>query len=331
MGKYYDEINRLKGVAILLVLLGHSVIFTPVNLMEVNWCKTMYNYIYIFHMPLFFIISGFLYKYKDNYKIYILSKVKRLLIPYVIFNIANLLLRHSFPQFINRNNTLGRDIYDILLSGGEYWFLYTLFMIFLIFPIIEKKIDSKINCIIILIILVILRSLDLTYIFRVDELVKNIFYFILGYKIKNIYNLKYKKIIKNKYFILCSTIIFITIGIIPKNIITLIVGALSGCILAYNIVMILPYNNINKFLSYCGTYSLQLYLLNGFILVPARIIIVKILSISNPIIIVSSIFIINIVVGLIVIKYIINKSKVLSYMCGINVKYRRIKNELIIN
>ena len=71
MKVYYEEINRLKGIAILLVLLGHSIIFMPINLMEITWCSILYKYIYIFHMPLFFIISGFLYNYKGDYKKYI--------------------------------------------------------------------------------------------------------------------------------------------------------------------------------------------------------------------------------------------------------------------
>ncbi len=37
--KYYEEIDILKGIAITLVVLGHSVIVYPINLHDIFWCK----------------------------------------------------------------------------------------------------------------------------------------------------------------------------------------------------------------------------------------------------------------------------------------------------
>lgn len=57
--KYYIEIDALKGFAIFLVILGHAIIVFPINLENIYWCYTLKKFIYMFHMLLFFIISGF--------------------------------------------------------------------------------------------------------------------------------------------------------------------------------------------------------------------------------------------------------------------------------
>ena len=71
--KYFEEINILKGMTIILVLLGHSPVIFPINLQEIYWCKLLVDIIYSFHMPCFFLISGFLFynsekKWKNKIK-----------------------------------------------------------------------------------------------------------------------------------------------------------------------------------------------------------------------------------------------------------------------
>lgn len=75
MEKRLYWIDNLKFVAIFLVVVGHL----PMQ-------QEARNFIYQFHMPLFFIISGYLYKsrpLKEEVKI----DYKRLLIPYLGFSL----------------------------------------------------------------------------------------------------------------------------------------------------------------------------------------------------------------------------------------------------
>ena len=69
--KHYVEIDVLKGIAIAMVILGHAVIRYPINLYEVAWTKAIYDWVETMHMPLFFMVSGFCYRYTGNYRIYI--------------------------------------------------------------------------------------------------------------------------------------------------------------------------------------------------------------------------------------------------------------------
>lgn len=78
----YDWIDSLKGFAILLVVIGH-----------LNFVSNELNqYIYSFHMPLFFFISGYLLsigKYLNNGKFFLRKKVHSLIMPYFLFSLIS--------------------------------------------------------------------------------------------------------------------------------------------------------------------------------------------------------------------------------------------------
>lgn len=322
MKKYYEEMSSLRGIAILLVLLGHSIIIVPINLLDIPWCKTLYRYIYYFHMPLFFILSGFFYNCNGNYGNFVIGKVKRILIPYLFFSIIDLVPRHLFPSLINGSNTLKQDMLSIVISGGQYWFLYTLFMIFLIYPVMDR-IKNKRIIILILLMLILLQFINVTSILRIDTIIKYIFYFTLGNLLRKIYSSKIKETMGKPYIALSLFIVFILFGLIQGNPVVNIIKALIGSIMAYSMVSCIKSRKFKDILNNFGKYSLQLYLLNGFMLVPARIITVKIFNITNPLLIIIIIFVFNALVGILLSKYVIDKINLFRFLSGIKI----IKNQ----
>lgn len=69
-------LDSLRGFGILLVVLGHA-----------SRSASLVSWIFSFHMPLFFIVSGMLFherQFLDSFK----KKVTRLLIPYLFFGIV---------------------------------------------------------------------------------------------------------------------------------------------------------------------------------------------------------------------------------------------------
>lgn len=63
-------IDVLKGIAIILVVYGHNC--------------TDNSFVQAFHMPLFFLLSGFLFSPKPA-RTYLHRSVTRLVVPYVVF------------------------------------------------------------------------------------------------------------------------------------------------------------------------------------------------------------------------------------------------------
>lgn len=80
--KRIDSIDILRAVGIIIMVMGH-----------VGFGGKFDRYIHTFHMPLFFLISGFLFKHKTDVSIgkLIGAKAKRLLLPYVTYACINYL------------------------------------------------------------------------------------------------------------------------------------------------------------------------------------------------------------------------------------------------
>ncbi|MDU4460008.1 MAG: acyltransferase family protein [Haemophilus parainfluenzae] len=127
-------LDYAKAIGIMLVVLGH-VINTQGNILPSG--KIVLQYIYSFHMPLFFIISGVIIENKIN-KYSILSIFKNLFIPYIswcfIYIILYIYINHDNWQFIFYE----RFIASITGRGiAPLWFIFsllfgTLFSIFII-------------------------------------------------------------------------------------------------------------------------------------------------------------------------------------------------------
>ncbi len=105
-------IDQLRGIAFYFVILGHMVI--PAEL-EV--------WIYSFHMPLFFIISGFNLNvekmYKTDFKSYISHLAKRMLVPYLWLQFAGLGMKYLLYVFSQgRELKLAGYIKGILIGNS---------------------------------------------------------------------------------------------------------------------------------------------------------------------------------------------------------------------
>ena len=76
-----SQIDTLKGIGILLVVLGH-------NWITLEEKGTLFQLIYSFHMPLFFIISGVFTKEKENLLSFTKNKIDSILKPYFFINFS---------------------------------------------------------------------------------------------------------------------------------------------------------------------------------------------------------------------------------------------------
>lgn len=96
---YYKKMDRditfdlMKGVAIIAMLCGHCII--P---------QTLHHFIYMWHMPLFFIVSGYFYRTKP-FKDFWHGTYRSLLVPYaftcfVAFMLAFVLNLENYQKII---------------------------------------------------------------------------------------------------------------------------------------------------------------------------------------------------------------------------------------
>ena len=108
--KYYREIHIARGIGVLLVLIGHSFPDAELNWFPDIWVQWGHDYLYSFHMALFFFISGFVMgnKYfcrKEGIIVELIKKVKRLMIPYLFLSYLSLLPKIFWNAYANNPAT----------------------------------------------------------------------------------------------------------------------------------------------------------------------------------------------------------------------------------
>lgn len=105
-----------KGIAIILVLVGHSIQCIRQDCFD----DKLYQFIYSFHMPLFMFISGWFFYYSmRKYELVELvdKKIRSICIPLFVFGVI------LFPIFFDFNASIGTIIKNYILSIGILWFL----------------------------------------------------------------------------------------------------------------------------------------------------------------------------------------------------------------
>lgn len=328
MGERYKTIDILRGIAITLVVLGHAIIIFPVNLHEVPWCSFVFTWLSSVHMPLFFVISGFCYSTVNlsNYGAYIVKKAKRLLVPYFSIGILGIIMALLLPSLVNGQTNLKDSVFSMILTGGGYWFLYTLFIIFMIFPVLEKV--YKTNRFIFLGINVAALTIYfmgiLPNIFTIDQIAHYIFYFSVGYIVRKEFNqFRYiwRKFGRNG--IIVFVVLTVWIGCIyalengfSNNVYLNFVASLAGFWVLTVLAQLFTKYPCNTLYD-CSKYSLQLYLLNGYLLVVSRTIIVNYFSVDNSVIIIAFNILVTLVLSLVIIKYFISRFKIFRFFLGI--------------
>lgn len=126
-----------KMIGILLVVYGHS-----------SEGPQSITFIYWFHMPLFFIISGYLFKTVDTFnelKFYIKKLICKLLVPYCTYLILFTFYRHvaMVSDHPLTFSSLGHEILKLFIGGrfitsiyGVFWYITCLFFTQILFALI---------------------------------------------------------------------------------------------------------------------------------------------------------------------------------------------------
>lgn len=102
--QHFDEIDIVKGIAILFVLWHHSFIKFPIYMLDIPWCKYAMAIHGTFFLNVFFLVSGYLFAHSkprtfvENFK----KKASRLLIPYLCYELVNLGVKLAMPSLVNR-------------------------------------------------------------------------------------------------------------------------------------------------------------------------------------------------------------------------------------
>lgn len=280
-------VDVIKIFACILVVMGHflqsmtSADIIPKTNLYIWFDKT----IYLIRVQLFFICSGYLYQ-KYSHKTIganghfrnVLKKLIMLGIPYFVFSIVTWIIKRFLSGSVNKE--VG-SLFDALFIHplSPYWYLFCLFFIFLITPVVKNKKTE-------IILLVIALAMKLFTIFGLNsniyliyKLCENEIWFILGMCLFLSNNNIPQKvsvilgIVLGIVFISLSVILFQTEAFSK---LAFVLGV-TGC--ASVIFICRPFNNVfskSKIILFLSEYTMAIFLMHTIFAAGIRIILAKV-------------------------------------------------------
>ena len=186
--------DNAKFIGITLMLIGHNSLAS----------NEVFDFIYAFHMPLFFILSGYFASDKrEPFMPYLKKNIRSLLVPYFMFSLIVLPLTY-FHLWSNRDMLGCNSWNDFLIMPilgiffvkttiisyftGPIWFFVALFIVKMLFFLYKLFYTSKYSLISMSIVCTILflltKSLGIQLLFRLDSALLCFPFYVIGFTMK---------------------------------------------------------------------------------------------------------------------------------------------------
>ena len=334
-------INQAKGFAMLCVVFGHSIVGSIRN--ESVFFGICYDYIYLFHMPLFFFLAGYLYqineaKYLNESVLkFVKSKFQSLMVPYFfysVFTYCAIFIAEQIPH-----------IGEILRSGGYHvsnfvesflqiafwqnsldqhlWFIYALFVVFILNILFCKCKDSFINTIVLAVFLCLHFCTMKLNIDIVQRIFNYQIYFLLG---RICYRTDFMQIIESKKAKKYVYIVAIILSVIKMNIINItfdnyaftVIKAMFSIIVSFSMVLAvcLAFRSssqlkVNFLFEKVYKYNFEIYILHQPFIVSGLAMVLLSYTTFSPVIIVLSVTVVGILIS-IFLAWLLNRNRVIK-------------------
>ena len=340
VGKSHERIkwiDSLKGFAIICVVLGHIVkgyMDAGVFAKFTNAMYDIYNLIYMFHMPLFFMISGCLFAKayyignppdrmlrEKSYK----CQLWNLILLYIIYDVLLGVFKILFGGYV-KHQVNYRDILMIWAKPIQlYWYLYILIVLYVVFAISTIRNANQFMLLVVLICISIVSnfSLEISW-FQVSRTAYYAFFFFFGIILeRHEFKIGDGKLVR-VFAVITLILIQIFWGKRPLceiPVVKFIVGwgTSLSLIELFRTFSVLRENSV---LNKCGQYCLEIYLLHTYIATANRNLLPKI-GLSNFYVNIGANLLLSVGIP-ILITWVVRKLKLYSLMFEPNCVIKKI-------
>ncbi|MCQ2137448.1 MAG: acyltransferase family protein [Bacteroidales bacterium] len=268
------SIDIAKGIGIVFVVLGHLIGKTGDEPLLLTYVK---GFVYQFHIPLFFFLSGLLFKPDEAWIPFLKKKIKRLYIPFVIANLiflgVDILLRticgHTIIPIDETKHAI-KIILQLSITpmGGATWFLIALFRTVIIYKILQR-LFKQVNVIVPIICLAIAYIGTMVKIgYNVGPTMVALFFYCLGDFAKPLEEEFEKAGTKVKILLFATS--FLVLALLRpynqmdvsagsyQNVFHALIGSLSGIILVLTASSLISRTLPARNLSNLGTHTMAI-------------------------------------------------------------------------
>jgi len=300
-GKKDNSIETLRGLAIILVVMGHVIGSASDGGMKVeddSFLRHLYFTFQYLRMPLFTVISGWVYALRparmDNLQDFTIKKLRRIILPLIFVGGAYYIIQSLMPG-TNFSYDL-KDIWQILIFPYTfYWYLQALFIVFLIVSLVDAKAYANTFAGWLIVFGASLALLFLRDLF-IPQTFPNYFgfkgglyllpFFVIGVGIK-----RFKSYFDNKPFVWISAIILIA-GLIIQQLSWYDIihyklsssGGLGLLIGVTGVIICLRIHFTFKWLVWMGSYAYTIFLFHSFGTSGGRIVLNKFGIFNTPVV-----------------------------------------------
>ena len=273
-------IDGIKGFAIFCVVFGHALLNLVNSGTEDFSVNLACNIVYAFHMPLFMIISGYLYRkayFTDQGELKT-ARLKRqifnIVIVYLVYSLLLGISKLPFERYVNGPSSIV-DVLMIPIKPFQlYWYFYALIVLYLIFLL--KILRGKYALPITLVLCIISQFIHVNY-FAVKSALYYALFFVIGIKLCE----HGEKILKDyKTFVFVGAAVSIVLMVafgkseeMYKDIlgVNIVVGAAISLFVIYVFKSNRNFGE-NKVLTYLGKHSMEIYIVHTYFVTVSKIV-----------------------------------------------------------
>lgn len=297
--------------------MGHSFCEFPIDIRG-NTSQYLQDFIAYAQMPLFFIVSGLLFSLKTDWDLFLSKKLPRLIIPYMAFSIFAMGLKMVFSSYTHSGAPSIGEAIVRLFTGGNYWFLYALFVMMTLCRLLNHKALIVISALIAICIEVAI-DIQSSIINRICHYIP---YFAIGLMSNDFYG-NWRKMSDKKIFgfMMCGFVLYLfalypTFHFKHSVLLSAYLIPLFGCIGYWGLgTMISRISLKTKYVTFFGKYSLQYYL-NHIPIMLLCYYAVKFIALQNAYVQWLAVFVLGICISSIML-WVEMKIKPLAYLSGL--------------
>ena len=289
-----EWVDAAKGIGILLVVLGHSLggMIDSSMLSRSEGSAFVVRCIYVFHMPLFFFLAGMFVPRSAHrtFHDYFLNKASVIVYPYFLWSVLEGSIQYFASRYTN-NHIAASDLPKIIFQPiDQYWFLYTIFLMYMIYWLVYHRRFSNDQFLMFALLLYAFEAFGLNIVSWdvFHSFCSFLIYFALGAKageasiftdLRMLNGVRFLGLAISGYVLI---VLAVVIGLSDLPFVHA-VFAVAGTVATIALAMLLSRSSVwSSFLRILGVYSLEIYVSHTIFSAAARIAMLKVLGYSGP-------------------------------------------------
>ncbi|GGP20963.1 acyltransferase family protein [Silvimonas iriomotensis] len=279
----WPDIERGKGLAIILVVLGHLLRYDTLS--EPAWYEWVKHTIYYFHMPFFMYLSGFVFfltgaqtTWGHAFGQYLKRRANRLLLPFVLFAVLIITGKYlaGFYMYVqDRPEGYWAGYYHLFFQTEDspalsVWYVLVLFVYSLITPLLWRVSGGRI--VLLVALAALLHFVPLTDDLYLDRICRFFVFFLFGGAMA-LHRAQWLAWLDRLTWLALGLFVAAAVSMNDGPYTMFVVGGLS--LFALHGLVRLPFLSQDKLLYFFGRNSMVIYLFNTIFIGVAKGVFIK--------------------------------------------------------